>query len=121
MGSKSTTILFGSRVRALLILVGSCFIILLVIAGILNKHGWPFFAISIGGTATHLAWQFYTVDLDIPESCWGKGDMANYGLSVLILVARELQAQRISWLANMGWFDVRLQTVAQIINDVVMC
>jgi len=84
MGSKSTAILFGSRVRALLVLVASCFIILLVIAGVLNKHGWPFFAISIGGTAAHVAWQLYTVNLDIPESCWGKGDMANQDLSVLI-------------------------------------
>lgn len=84
MGSKSTAILFGSRARVLLVLVASCFIILLIIAGVLNKHGWPFFAISIGGTAAHVAWQFYTVDLDIPESCWGKIDIVNHGLSVLI-------------------------------------
>ncbi|KAL9709160.1 hypothetical protein Ac2012v2_007513 [Leucoagaricus gongylophorus] len=70
MGSKSTAILFGSRIRALLILVASCFIALLVIAGVLNKHGWPFFAISVGGTVAHVAWQFHTVNLDIPESCW---------------------------------------------------
>ncbi|KXN89207.1 4-hydroxybenzoate polyprenyltransferase, mitochondrial [Leucoagaricus sp. SymC.cos] len=70
MGAKSTAILFGSWIRPLLILIASGFIILLTMAGVMNKQGWPFFALSIGGTAAHVIWQFLTVDLEAPQSCW---------------------------------------------------
>ncbi|KAF9446458.1 UbiA prenyltransferase [Macrolepiota fuliginosa MF-IS2] len=70
MGAKSTAILFGSWIRPLLILIALSFVVLLSIVGVLNKQGWPFFSISVGGTATHVVWQFFTVDLNVPESCW---------------------------------------------------
>jgi 4-hydroxybenzoate polyprenyltransferase len=70
MGAKSTAILFGSWIRPLLIFIAVCFVVLLAIAGLLNNQGLPFFAISVGGTAIHVVWQFLTVDLDVPESCW---------------------------------------------------
>lgn len=70
MGAKSTAILFGSWIRPLLILIGASFVVLLAVAGVLNEQGWPFFVISVGGTATHVVWQFLTVDLNVPESCW---------------------------------------------------
>lgn len=72
MGAKSTAILFGSWIRPFLIVIGFSFIALLTVAGILNDQGWPFFVISIGGTTIHIIWQFLTVDLDVPESCWRK-------------------------------------------------
>lgn len=70
MGAKSTAILFGAWIRPLLVLIAFCFIVLLAIAGVLNNQGWPFFVISVGGTTIHVVWQFLTVDLDEPESCW---------------------------------------------------
>ncbi|KAJ3576692.1 hypothetical protein NP233_g259 [Leucocoprinus birnbaumii] len=70
MGAKSTAILFGSWIRPLLILIATAFLVLLTVAGVLNGQGWPFFVISVGGTAIHVIWQFLTVDLDVPESCW---------------------------------------------------
>ncbi|KAF5350505.1 hypothetical protein D9756_008540 [Leucocoprinus leucothites] len=70
MGAKSTAILFGSWIRPLLVLIASGFIILLTIAGIVNEQGWPFFVISVCGTTAHVVWQFLTVDLNTPESCW---------------------------------------------------
>jgi 4-hydroxybenzoate polyprenyltransferase len=70
MGAKSTAILFSSWIRPLLIVIAACFIMLLATAGLFNGQGWPFFAISVGGTAIHIVWQFLTVDLRAPESCW---------------------------------------------------
>ncbi|KAF7371214.1 4-hydroxybenzoate polyprenyltransferase, mitochondrial [Mycena sanguinolenta] len=70
VGVRSTAILFGSWIRPLLLLIGIAFVSLLAVAGALNGQGIAFFTVSIGGTIIHLAWQFHTVDLDIPESCW---------------------------------------------------
>jgi 4-hydroxybenzoate polyprenyltransferase len=70
MGAKSTAILFGAWIRPLLTLIAIAFIVLLVFAGYFNNQGWPYYVISVGGTAVHVIWQFMTVDLDVPESCW---------------------------------------------------
>ncbi|KAJ6471928.1 UbiA prenyltransferase family, partial [Mycena sanguinolenta] len=72
VGVRSTAILFGNWIRPLLLLSGIFFVSLLAAAGVLNSQGIPFFALSIlvGGTIVHLSWQFRTVDLDVPESCW---------------------------------------------------
>ncbi|XP_006455082.1 hypothetical protein AGABI2DRAFT_226364 [Agaricus bisporus var. bisporus H97] len=70
MGVKSTAILFGSWTRPYLIAIATCFLVLLAIAGVLNNQGLPFFIVSVGGTTAHVVWQFLTVNLDDPESCW---------------------------------------------------
>jgi len=70
MGVRSTAILFGTWIRPLLILIGLGFISLLTYAGYLNNQGTPFYTVSIGGTMMHLLWQYRTVDLDVPKSCW---------------------------------------------------
>ncbi|KAF7371196.1 Prenyltransferase [Mycena sanguinolenta] len=36
----------------------------------MNRQGILFFVVAIGGTLIHLGWQFRTVDLGVPESCW---------------------------------------------------
>ncbi|KAF8879829.1 UbiA prenyltransferase family-domain-containing protein [Infundibulicybe gibba] len=70
VGVRSTAILFGSWVRPLLVACGITFVSAFAISGYLNNQGPIYFLISIGGTAVHLMWQFKTVDLDIPQSCW---------------------------------------------------
>ncbi|KAJ7921348.1 4-hydroxybenzoate polyprenyl transferase [Mycena leptocephala] len=70
MGVRSTAILFGTWIRPLLIACGVTFVSMLAAAGVLNCQGTPYFVISVGGTMMHLVWQFLTVDLDVPKSCW---------------------------------------------------
>lgn len=72
MGVCSTAILFGSWIRPLLILCAIGFVNMLALVGYLNHQGMPYFVLSVGGTAAHLVWQFATVDLDEPASCWSK-------------------------------------------------
>jgi len=70
MGVRSTALLFGSWIRPLLISCGIIFVIMLGAAGVLNKQGPVYFVVAVGGTAVHLVWQFMTVDLEVPASCW---------------------------------------------------
>jgi 4-hydroxybenzoate polyprenyltransferase len=70
MGVRSTALLFGSWIRPLLISCGIIFVTMLAVAGVLNKQGPVYFIVAVGGTAAHLVWQFMTVDLDVPASCW---------------------------------------------------
>ncbi|KAJ7858356.1 UbiA prenyltransferase family-domain-containing protein [Mycena olivaceomarginata] len=70
MGVRSTAILFGTWIRPLLISFGIGFVTLIGVAGYLNHQSTPFYVVSIGGTFLHLLWQYRTVDLDVPKSCW---------------------------------------------------
>nr|GAT54960.1 coenzyme Q biosynthesis protein 2 [Mycena chlorophos] len=70
VGVRSTAILFGSWITALLIACETTFVGMLALAGWLNHQGVAYFVLSVGGTAAHLLWQAMTVDLDSPESCW---------------------------------------------------
>ncbi|KAJ4479174.1 UbiA prenyltransferase family-domain-containing protein [Lentinula aciculospora] len=70
MGIRSTAILFGSHIRPLLIACGCSFIVLLCATGILNGQGLAFYVLSVGGLLLHLIRQWWTVDLEIPKSCW---------------------------------------------------
>lgn len=69
-GVLSTAILFGTWIRPMLIGYATIFVAMLSVAGCLNRQDWGYFVFSICGTATHLIWQFSTVELDKPESCW---------------------------------------------------
>jgi len=70
-GVRSTAILFGSWIRPLLVGCGLTFVGSLILVGSFNNQAWPYFVISVGGSLIHLVWQFMTVDLDDPSSCWG--------------------------------------------------
>ena len=70
VGVRSTAILFGSWIRPLLMTCAIIFVMMLAIAGCLNGQGHPYFLLSVGGSAAHLVWQFMTVDLEVPSSCW---------------------------------------------------
>ncbi|KAF9043800.1 UbiA-domain-containing protein [Hymenopellis radicata] len=69
-GVHSTAILFGTWIRPLLVGCACIFVSGLYFAGCLNNQGLGFFIVSVGGTTLHLVWQFSTVRLDVPESCW---------------------------------------------------
>ncbi|KAF5319537.1 hypothetical protein D9619_008331 [Psilocybe cf. subviscida] len=70
LGVHSTAILFGSWIRPLLVAFGVSFVSLLAICGHSNNQGWIFYIVSVGGTIGHLLWQSFTVNLDVPRSCW---------------------------------------------------
>jgi 4-hydroxybenzoate polyprenyltransferase len=70
VGVRSTAILFGSWIFPLLMLCGITFVAMLAVTGYLNGQGYAYFIISVGGAAAHVVWQFTTVDLDVPLSCW---------------------------------------------------
>ncbi|KAI5891015.1 UbiA prenyltransferase [Schizophyllum commune H4-8] len=69
VGVRSTALLFGAWIRPLLVALGVMFAAMLALAGYLSGQGVPYYAISVGGTAAHLLWQYHTVDLEEPASC----------------------------------------------------
>jgi len=71
VGVCSTAILFGTWIRPLLVGCGLTFLAMLAAAGYLNAQGPAYFFLSVGGTGIHLVWQYRTVDLANPRSCWG--------------------------------------------------
>ncbi|KAF8240074.1 UbiA prenyltransferase [Tricholoma matsutake] len=70
VGVRSTAILFGSWIRPLLMTCGFTFVAMLAVAGYLNGQSNVYFILTVGGTAAHVVWQFMTVDLEAPHSCW---------------------------------------------------
>ena len=71
-GVRSTAILFGRWIRPLLVCCGVTFVAMLALVGYLNNQGQMYLVISVGGTAVHLIWQYNTVNLEVPKSCWRK-------------------------------------------------
>ncbi|KIM41215.1 hypothetical protein M413DRAFT_410751 [Hebeloma cylindrosporum] len=70
VGVRSTAILFGTWIRPLLVGCGITFLAMLAAAGYLKTQGPAYFLVSVGGTLVHLVWQYRTVDLANPRSCW---------------------------------------------------
>ena len=108
MGIRSTALLFGTWIRTLLIACAIGFVAMLAFAGVLNGQSLPYFIISVGGTAFHLVWQFATVDLEDPASCWSEC----YSLSSLNQTINrrfsQLPTQRSSWMDRVGRSCARL-------------
>lgn len=71
-GVKSTALRFGEKTPQWLAGFSSAFVGLTALAGYMNGQGLPFYLISVGGAAAHLAWQLRTVNYDDPKSCWQK-------------------------------------------------
>lgn len=71
-GVKSTALRFGDQTPQWLTGFSTAFIGCTALAGYMNGQGLPFYAISVLGTASHLAWQLKTVDYNSTESCWSK-------------------------------------------------
>ncbi|KAI8075551.1 UbiA prenyltransferase family-domain-containing protein [Thamnidium elegans] len=72
VGVKSTALRFGEKTPQWLTGFSSAFVGLTALAGYMNDQGLPFYAISVLGTAAHLAWQLKTVNYNDPASCWSK-------------------------------------------------
>ncbi|KAI0065687.1 UbiA prenyltransferase [Artomyces pyxidatus] len=68
-GVKSTALLFGKHIRAVLSGFAALFVGALAAAGYLNHNGLPFYALGVGGAAVYLTRQLNTVDLDNVKSC----------------------------------------------------
>jgi len=103
MGVRSTAILFGSYIRPLLIACGITCVILFCGAGMLNGQGPAFYVVSVGGSLLHLGWQWKTVDLTSPQSCW-----ANFNSNG--------QLGWIVWLGLVIDYAFRIQTVPTLIR-----
>ncbi|KAI9471040.1 MAG: 4-hydroxybenzoate polyprenyl transferase [Benjaminiella poitrasii] len=71
-GVRSTALRFGDKTPQWLTGFSSAFIGMTALAGYMNGQGAPFYAISVVGTACHLAWQLKTVDYHSTASCWSK-------------------------------------------------
>ncbi|KAI0247027.1 4-hydroxybenzoate polyprenyl transferase [Lactifluus subvellereus] len=69
-GVKSTAILFGEYVKAILALFAGLLVACLTTAGVLNGQGVPYFALTVGGTASYLIVQLLKLDVDDPKSCF---------------------------------------------------
>jgi len=82
-GIKSTAVLFGRHIREILALIAALQVASLTVAGVTNKQGPSYFALTVGGTAVSLAYQLYIVDFDHAESCH-KAFMANGDLCYLV-------------------------------------
>ena len=70
MGVKSTALRFADKTPQWLAGFSSTFVGLTALAGYMNGQGLPFYLISVGGAAAHLAWQLKTVNYNDTKSCW---------------------------------------------------
>ncbi|KAJ7112411.1 4-hydroxybenzoate polyprenyl transferase [Mycena crocata] len=68
-GVKSTALMFGDWSKPILFLFACGFVLSLICVGIVEEHGWRFYAMSVGGVTGDLLWQLWTVDLNQPSSC----------------------------------------------------
>ncbi|KAF7292755.1 4-hydroxybenzoate polyprenyl transferase [Mycena indigotica] len=68
-GVKSTALLFGNSIKLVLAFFASIMLSAIAIAGLLNHQALPFFSISVGAAALHLAAQLYKLDPNSPASC----------------------------------------------------
>ncbi|KAF7730175.1 hypothetical protein EC973_002783 [Apophysomyces ossiformis] len=72
VGVKSTALRFGDKTTQWLTGFSATFVSMTALAGYMNGQGLPFYALSVAGTAAHLAWQLRTVKYDQPADCWAK-------------------------------------------------
>lgn len=84
-GVKSLALALGDSAKLWLTGFGTTFIASLAYAGHLAALGWPFY-VGLGATATHVAWQISTVDLQNPNDCLSKF-LSNMWVGVLVLGA----------------------------------
>ena len=66
-GVKSTAVLFGDRVRPILVLFTLLFLVLMTYAGVSNGQGAGYFVVACAGSAGHFVWIFCSWDVDVPE------------------------------------------------------
>jgi 4-hydroxybenzoate polyprenyltransferase len=69
-GVKSTALLFGEWIKPILAGFASMVVGGFVWAGIHLELTWPYWVISVAGSAAHFAWQLIATDLNKGEECW---------------------------------------------------
>ncbi|KAJ3182390.1 Para-hydroxybenzoate--polyprenyltransferase, mitochondrial precursor (PHB:polyprenyltransferase) [Geranomyces variabilis] len=84
-GIKSTALRFGDNLKPWLSLFSATTVAGLAVAGYANSQGVPFYVISVGGAAAHLAWQVRTLRPDDTQDAWSKFK-SNAGLGALVAV-----------------------------------
>ncbi|KAG0371880.1 Para-hydroxybenzoate--polyprenyltransferase, mitochondrial precursor (PHB:polyprenyltransferase) [Mortierella sp. AD032] len=72
IGVKSTALRFAEKTPEYLAAFSTGMVTMLALAGYMNDQGPLFYALSVGGAATHLAWQLRSVDYENPGNCWSK-------------------------------------------------
>ena len=77
---KSTAVLFGRHVRAVLAAFSVAFIVMISLAGILNRNGPYYFVVSCAGAACHLIWQLVTWDDTNAADCASKFKVSVHGI-----------------------------------------
>ncbi|KAJ3155698.1 Para-hydroxybenzoate--polyprenyltransferase, mitochondrial precursor (PHB:polyprenyltransferase) [Geranomyces michiganensis] len=82
-GIKSTALRFGDNLKPWLTLFSATTVGGLAVAGYANSQGVPFYLISVGGVAAHLAWQVRTLRPDDTRDAWAKFK-SNAGLGALV-------------------------------------
>ena len=83
VGIGSTALAFGDGKSALYAL-SACMTTSLAAAGYCAGACWPFYAVSVGGTAAHLGWQVGSVNLSKPQDCL-KVFRSNKHLGLIVL------------------------------------
>lgn len=69
-GVKSTALLFGDWIKQILAVFATIVVAAFAFAGVRLHMTWPYWAVSVGFTAVHFAWQLIAVDLDNGLDCW---------------------------------------------------
>ncbi|KAI1437418.1 UbiA prenyltransferase family-domain-containing protein [Xylaria sp. CBS 124048] len=70
VGVKSTAVLFGDLTKLFLWLVLGCMVALLAMAGALQRMGWQYYTMAVGGSALSLGAMIASVNLKNSASCW---------------------------------------------------
>lgn len=71
IGIGSTALTLGSALVPFLVVCAAMFVSLLAIAIRANGHGLIFTALTVGGAATEMTWQLWTIDPYDPATCKG--------------------------------------------------
>ncbi|KAI0066871.1 UbiA prenyltransferase [Artomyces pyxidatus] len=70
VGVKSTAVLLGDYVRPFTAACAALFVAMLAVAGWINHQTIIYYAVGVAGTGLHIIWQYASVDLESPDSCW---------------------------------------------------
>ena len=73
---KSTSLLFGDRVREILAVFAAGFVSAIPVAGYLNHQGMWYYLISVGATTLHLLWQLLSLRENDTKDCWNKFEVS---------------------------------------------
>ncbi|TPX38284.1 hypothetical protein SmJEL517_g00072 [Synchytrium microbalum] len=93
VGVKSTAIRLYDNMKLWLSGFATANISLLVLAGVMNGQGWPYFLTVIVGAGSHFIWQIRTLDMNSGTDC-AKKFVSNATVGVMVLVGITLDVVR---------------------------